>query len=278
VLVPRVPTRGTAATQVAEYLRGFLGTRIAWSRLNGLLIISGAFGLFRRDLILEVGGFSTATLGEDMELVLRLHEQIRPRQPDARIVHAADATCWTETPSGIGPLRGQRIRWHVGLLDNLRLHRRLIGNPRYGVVGLISTPQSVLFEVLSPPLMVLGYVSLVLTLSTGAVSWELALGFFVLGLVSGQAETAAALVIEEVGFHRYRTADLLRMAWWSLLEGFWFRPLTSWWRLKATFLVLAGRRPGWGSIPRGAALGTIDGAALDTIDEPSELPPAAQSH
>jgi hypothetical protein len=131
-------------------------------------------------------------------------------------------------------LRGQRIRWHVGLLDSLKLHKRLTGNPRFGVVGLVSTPQSILFEVLSPPLMALGCLCFLLSLWYRELSWQLVAGFLVLVLINGQAETAAALVIEEVGFHRYRSTDLLKMAGWSLLEGFWFRPLISWWRLKAT--------------------------------------------
>ena len=120
---PRVPVRGLQASQVAEYLRSFLAARIAWSAMNGLLIISGAFGVFRRDLFRAVGGLSRDTLGEDMELVMRLHEHLRPVRPGVRIKFAADANCWTEAPPGLASLRGQRVRWHIGLLDNLRLHR-----------------------------------------------------------------------------------------------------------------------------------------------------------
>ena len=150
VTSPRVPHAGVEASQTCEYLRGFLGGRIAWSRLNGLLIISGAFGVFRRDLLRTTGGLSTQTLGEDMEVVMRLHHQLRPTRPQTRIAYAADATAWTEIPTSLAPLRGQRIRWHVGLLDNLRIHRRMTGRRRYGAVGLFALPFALAFEVLGP--------------------------------------------------------------------------------------------------------------------------------
>src|SRR5262249_9246460 len=140
VVRPPVSHSGVEAAQTSEHLRGFLGGRIAWSRLNGLLIVSGAFGVFRRDLVLFLGGLSKETLGEDMELVMRLHHQLRPTKPQARIAYAADATAWTEIPSALGPLRGQRIRWHVGLLDNLRIHRQIICRRRHGAVGTHPLP------------------------------------------------------------------------------------------------------------------------------------------
>jgi cellulose synthase/poly-beta-1,6-N-acetylglucosamine synthase-like glycosyltransferase len=135
----------------------FLGGRIAWSRLNGLLVISGAFGVFRRDLLRSTGGLSGQTLGEDMELVMRFHHQLRPARPQTRIAYAADATAWTEIPTSLAPLRGQRIRWHVGLLDNLRIHRRMIGRRRYGAVGLLALPYALAFEVVGPSVQLAGY-------------------------------------------------------------------------------------------------------------------------
>jgi cellulose synthase/poly-beta-1,6-N-acetylglucosamine synthase-like glycosyltransferase len=251
---PRVAVSGTEASQTGEYLRGFLGTRIAWSRLNGLLIISGAFGVFRRDLLRAVGGLSSATLGEDMEVVLRLHHRLRPARPQTRIVYAADATCWTEAPAGLRPLRGQRIRWHVGLIDNLRLHREMIGRRRFGAVGLFALPYTVLFEVLSPLLQVAGYAILVVLTVLGLTSWVYTGLFLVVTVLVGQLQTAGAILIEEVGFRRYRNRDLMLLGLWGLLETLWYRPLTALWRVWATVLVITGRRPGWGSIPRGVAL------------------------
>ena len=253
VTSPRVAHSGVEASQTCEYLRGFLGSRIAWSRLNGLLIISGAFGVFRRDLLRATGGLSRQTLGEDMELVMRLHHQLRPTRPQTRIAYAADATAWTEIPTSLAPLRGQRIRWHVGLLDNLRIHRRMTGRRRYGAVGLLALPYALAFEVLGPFVQIAGYAIMVALIVWYQVSWWYAAAFLLVPVLIGQLQTASALLIEEVGFRRYRNRDLIMLGAWSLVELFWYRPLTALWRIWATVLVIAGRRPGWGSIPRGAA-------------------------
>jgi cellulose synthase/poly-beta-1,6-N-acetylglucosamine synthase-like glycosyltransferase len=254
VVEARVPQRGTEASQLGEYLRASFGARIAWAKMNGLMIISGAFGVFRRDLVHAIGGLSSDTLGEDMELTMRLHERLRPSQPDARISFAPDANCWTEIPPGLGPLRGQRIRWHVGLLDNIRLHRRMILRRRFGAVGVFAFPYSILFEVIAPVLQAAGIVVTVALLAFGEIAWEYALAFVIAMFLAGQLQTAGAILIEDIGFGRYRVRDLMLIACWSLLEIFWFRPLTAIWRTWATLLFVVGRRPGWGKIPRGAAL------------------------
>ncbi len=268
VLKARVPVRGTEASQVGEYLRAFFGARIAWSSLNGLLIISGAFGVFRRDLVRAVGGLSKATLGEDMELVMRMHEQLRPMHPDLRIEFAADATSWTEAPSGLRPLRGQRVRWHVGLLDNLLIHKKMIARRRFGNVGLLALPYTILSEVVAPLLQVVGYGFLVIALIFHLVAWQFAVALFVVVLLVGQLQTAGAIVIEQLGFERYQRRDLLLIGGWSALEIFWYRPLTAFWLVWATLRVLSGRRTGWGKIPRGVALGEVPEGDL----EPAPLP------
>jgi cellulose synthase/poly-beta-1,6-N-acetylglucosamine synthase-like glycosyltransferase len=189
-----------------------------------------------------------------MELVMRMHEQLRPVRPGMRIEFAADATSWTEAPSGLKPLQGQRVRWYIGLLDNLRLHRRMIGRPLYGAVGVLALPYTILFEVIAPILQVLGYTILIVLLVQGQIAWEYAVALFLFALLFGQLQTAAAILVEEIGFGRYRRRDLILIGGWGLLEIFWYRPLTALWRAWASFLWLAGRRPGWGKIPRGAAL------------------------
>lgn len=252
---PKVPTHGIAGSQVGEYLRSFLASRIAWSSMNGLLIISGAFGIFRRDLFRAVGGLSRDTLGEDMELVMRLHEQLRPVRPDTRIEFAADATCWTEAPQGLRPLRGQRIRWHIGLLDNIRIHRRMLGRRRYGAVGLLSLPYTVLVEVMGPLMQIAGYAIVIGLAVFDEIAWEYAIALMIVVLLVAQLQTAGAILTEEIGFGRYRRRDLLLIGGWSLLEMFWYQPISAVWRVWASFLWVIGRRPGWGTIPRGAALG-----------------------
>jgi cellulose synthase/poly-beta-1,6-N-acetylglucosamine synthase-like glycosyltransferase len=254
VVEPRAPWRGTEASQVGEYLRAFFGARIAWATMNGLMIISGAFGVYRRDLLRSVGGLSKETLSEDMELTTRLHELLRPTEPQTRIGFAPDANCWTEVPPGLGPLRGQRIRWHVGLLDNIRIHKRMILRRRFGAVGVFALPYNILFEVMAPLLQTAGIAITIFLLAVGQIAWQYAIAFLLAMFLVGQLQTAGAILIEDVGFGRYRARDLMLIACWGVLEIFWFRPLTAIWRTWATLLFLVGRRPGWGKIPRGTAL------------------------
>lgn len=254
VVTPGVAGMGLGATQVLEYLRGFLGTRIAWSEMNGLLIISGAFGVFRQDLLVALGGLSSATLGEDMEITMRAHRMIRPTQKDAHVVFAPDAVCWTEAPGTMAGLRSQRIRWHAGLLDNLRMHWRMFGRPRYGAVGVVAMPYAVLFEAFEPLIEVLGYAIVITLIIESSANWTYLAAFFLIAVLTGQVLNATALLIEEIGFRRYKAADMARLTAWGLVESLWFRPALAWWRLKATILALTGRRPGWGTIPRGEGI------------------------
>jgi cellulose synthase/poly-beta-1,6-N-acetylglucosamine synthase-like glycosyltransferase len=254
VTAPGVSTHGTAATQVLEYLRGFLGTRIACSEMNGMLIISGAFGVFQRDLVLALGGLSDHTLGEDMELTMRIHHLLRPDWKEARVEFAPDAVCWTEAPATMAGLRSQRVRWHAGLLDNLRIHWRMFGRPRFGTAGTVAMPYVVLFEAVEPLVEILGFAIVITLIAVNSVNWTYLLAFFLVAVVTSQVLNASALLIEEIGFRRYHSKDLALLAAWGLVEALWFRPALAWWRLKATLLALSGRRPGWGVIPRGEGI------------------------
>jgi cellulose synthase/poly-beta-1,6-N-acetylglucosamine synthase-like glycosyltransferase len=254
VVAPAVSLRGVGATQVLEYLRGFFATRIAWSEMNGLLIISGAFGIFRRDLLVALGGFSRETLGEDMEMTMRIHHLLRPGWKEARVEFVPDAVCWTEAPGTMGGLRNQRVRWHAGLLDNLRMHWRMLGRRRYGAAGTVAMPYIVLFEALEPLVEVLGFAIVITLIVANSVSWPYLVAFFLVALVTSELLSATALLIEEIGFRRYHAKDLALMTAWGLVEALWFRPVLAWWRLQATALALIGRRPGWGVIPRGEGI------------------------
>jgi cellulose synthase/poly-beta-1,6-N-acetylglucosamine synthase-like glycosyltransferase len=222
--------------------------------MNGLLIISGAFGVFRRDLLVALGGFSRATLGEDMEMTMRIHHLLRPQMKDARVEFVPDAVCWTEAPGTMGGLRNQRVRWHTGLFDNLRMHWRMFGRPRFGAARTFAMPYVVFFEALEPLVEVVGFAIVITMLVLDAVNWTYLVAFFLVAALSGEVLSATALLIEEIGFRRYHAKDLARLTMWGLVESVWFRPAMAWWRLKATLFALIGRRPGWGVIPRGEAI------------------------
>jgi len=187
-------------------------------------------------------------------MTMRIHHLIRPQMKDAHVVFAPDAVCWTEAPGTMGGLRNQRVRWHTGLLDNLRMHWRMTGRPRFGAAGTFAMPYLVLFEATEPLVEVVGFAIVVTLVILNAVNWTYVLAFFLIAAVTGEVLSATALLIEEIGFRRYKAKDLARLTAWGMLESLWFRPALAWWRLKATALALIGRRPGWGTIPRGAAI------------------------
>ena len=167
-----MPRRPLADIQVVEYLRAFHLGRAGWSRLNALILISGAFGVFRRDVLVEVGGLDPTSIGEDFELVLRLHRHLRRRRRDYRVTFLTEPVCWTEVPSTASVLRRQRSRWHRGLWETLWAYRGMLFNPRYGRLGLVAVPYYWLFELLAPLLELAGLVLVVLGLLLQVVSIE----------------------------------------------------------------------------------------------------------
>lgn len=261
VVDPHVSASGLEATQVLEYLRGFLGVRIAWSRLNALALVSGAFGLFRRDTLVAVGGFLRDSLGEDLEATVRLHNELRPRWPTARVAFVPEAVCWTQAPDTLRGLRSQRIRWQVGLLETMRLYRGMLGRRRYGAVGTLAMPYGLFFEALSSIVELLGYAVVIALVVLEPSTWPFLVTLFVVSVLFGQLQSVLALLIEETGFRRYGRAGMTRLLGWSLLEILWYHPLLTLWRTWGTFSLLVGRRPGWGTIPRR----TLDEAPAESV-------------
>jgi cellulose synthase/poly-beta-1,6-N-acetylglucosamine synthase-like glycosyltransferase len=261
VVDPDVSWGGVEATQVLEYLRGFLGTRIAWSRLNGLAIVSGGFGVFRRDTLVSVGGLLRDTIGEDLEVTLRLHHELRPGWPTARIAFVPDAVSWTQAPSTLRDLRTQRVRWQIGLIQSLRLHGGMIARRRFGAVGLLSLPYVALFEAVSMVFEILGYAIVTTLFVLDPSTWPYLAAFVGITLLFGQMQSMLALLIEESGFRRYGRAGTTRLIGWGLLEILWYRPLLAVWRTWATASVLLGKQPTWGTIER-RELGAAPGEAV----------------
>jgi cellulose synthase/poly-beta-1,6-N-acetylglucosamine synthase-like glycosyltransferase len=245
-----LPRAILARLQVVEYLRAFLAGRVAQSMMNGLLIVSGAFGLFRRDALLRIGGFDTSSVGEDMEVVVRLHRAFREAGEPYRIVFRPDPVCWTEVPERAAVLARQRNRWQRGTLQVLSRHRRLILNPRYGSLGLFALPYYVIFEALGPLIECAGYAVTGTALMTGTLDRTFAQLFFLVAVAFGALISLAAVILEELSFRRYpRVRDLLWLAAFGVLENFGYRQLTTWWRLRGMVDFARGRRD-WGAMPR----------------------------
>jgi cellulose synthase/poly-beta-1,6-N-acetylglucosamine synthase-like glycosyltransferase len=250
VVKTAVPTHMLAGLQVVEYLRAFLFGRLGWNRLGGNIIISGAFGLFQRESVVDAGGYLHDTVGEDMELVLRLKRLSYERGGPGKIAFVPDPVAWTEVPESTGSLGRQRDRWHRGLADVLWRHRRMLLNPRYGITGLFVFPYYAFVELLAPVIEAVGIIGLALGLLFGVVDWNFAGLFYLTAYGLGTALTAFTLILEDLSFHRYDSfRDRSLLFWWALIENVGYRQLTVYWRLRGLWKFIRGRKD-WGVMER----------------------------
>lgn len=261
VVVTRAPRQALGGIQVVEYLRAFLFGRLGWNRLGGTPIISGAFGLFDLAAVRAAGGYATDTVGEDMELVVRLRRRGYEAGRPAKVAFAPDPVAWTEAPSSLRVLSRQRERWHRGLADTLWRHRRMMLNPRYRSLGLLAYPYFLLVELLSPIVEVVGLVGLVVALAFGAVDLTFALVYFLVAYGLGILLATAALALEEFSFHRYASlSDRVVLLGWGVLENLGYRQLTVLYRLNGLQRFVRGRSD-WGRMQR-------QGFAAEEVHDP----------
>ena len=236
--------------QIIEYLRAFLMGRIGLSRHNLLLIISGAFGVFSKHWVVEAGGYKTDTVGEDMELVVRLHSLLKERGLKKKIVYVPDPVCWTEVPEDFTFLRKQRRRWHRGLFESLWTHRKMLFNPKYGTIGFISFPYFWIVEFFGPIVELAGYLFIILCLFLGGIYIEFAILIFLLSLLYGSLFSMAAVLLEEWSLTKYpKVSDIIKLFLYSLTETLWYRPLTVLWRCEGIWQMIKGDKS-WGEMKR----------------------------
>ena len=246
----RVDRRLLPAVQVVEYLRAFLFGRLGWNRLGGNLIISGAFGLFKRQYLLAIQGYRTGSVTEDMDLVVRLHRYLKEHRLRDILPFIPDPVAWTEVPSSVRVLARQRERWQRGLLETLWIHRDLLFNPRYGTIGMIAYPFFLFGEALAPAIEVLGYIGVIAGLALGLVDLQFAWLFFSVVVLYGMLLSVWAILLEEVSFRRYtRRVDVVRLLINAVVESFGYRQLTLLFRLRAFWKLARGER-GWGAMQR----------------------------
>ena len=246
----RVPTRLLPGIQVVEYLRAFLFGRLGWNRLGGNLIISGAFGLFRKEYVMAVGGYQATSIVEDLDLVVRMHRYLRRNKIKYEMPFIPDPVAWTEVPESAKVLARQRERWHRGLIAAMWQYKTMLFNPRYGRIGLFAMPFFAFGEMLAPLIELLGYVITVVGLISGLVNISFALLFLLVAWGYGMLLSIWAIVLEEVSFRRYRRwSDLVRMLLFAMVETFGYRQANVWWRLKA-FASVWRRVHVWGDMTR----------------------------
>ena len=246
-----LPRKLLPLLQIVEYLRAFLFGRLGWAAIDSVLIISGAFGVFKKEVVIEAGGYASGSLGEDMELIVRLHRRYRQRDLPYAIHFIPEPVCWTEAPESLAVLKSQRVRWQRGLAESLSAHRSLCLSRRGGVPGWVAFPFMTVFEWWGPLLEVVGYAFMVYLVIAGHIALEIFLIFMAMAFLLGFTLSLSALLLEELTFHLYpRFPQILRLAFAAMIENIGFRQLVSVWRLMGLVQWLFGAKARWGEMAR----------------------------
>ncbi|HEY8657862.1 MAG TPA: sulfatase-like hydrolase/transferase [Hanamia sp.] len=224
-----LPKKFLPRTQTLEYIRSFLLGRMAWSRLNGLLLISGAFGAFDKEIVIKCGGYSVDTVGEDMELIVRMRRYMEENKLPYKITYIPDPLCWTEAPASYKILGRQRNRWTRGTIETLRMHKIMFFNPRYGVLGMVSYPYWFFFEFLAPIIEFVGICVFIVFAFLGLVQWSTF--FILLGciLLFGFLFSIFAIMMEVLTYNQYKDKkDIFKLIITAFMEPFIFHPFVVW--------------------------------------------------
>lgn len=250
VEVIELPNKPLVIMQIVEYFRAFLIGRLGFSRFNQLLIVSGAFGVFRKDKVIHVGGYQEGTVGEDMELIVRLHRMIREEKLSDRIEYIPDPVCWTEAPESFNVLRLQRIRWQRGLAETIYNHRKMLFNPKYGSVGLLTLPYFFFVELLGAVFEFAGFLLIVGGLLFDFLDPTVVFIIFLVTVIYGSFISSLAVLLEEMTMHKYpKVSHLMKLFFWSLTESFWYRPILVIWRLEG-LIAFFTKKSEWGQMQR----------------------------
>jgi cellulose synthase/poly-beta-1,6-N-acetylglucosamine synthase-like glycosyltransferase len=237
----RLPRKSIEVIQVIEYLRAFLIGREAWGQGNMLTIISGAFGVFRTDLVRAVGGYRSNSIGEDFDLVARMHRHLLEKGVDYHIHFVPDPMCWTEVPSDLQSLGRQRARWQKGLLDVLWPNRDMLFRPRYGRIGSFALPYLWLFELFAPVVETAGIITIVLAACLSVLSREFFLQFLLFGYAFATVISIGSVLQEEITYKRYNDwQDVVRLVSYCFFEHFPYRQMHMIWRLQGLWQYLRG--------------------------------------
>lgn len=236
--------------QTIEYYRVFLTTRVWFNSFNGNLIISGAFGLFRKNVVLNVGGYDTGTIGEDMDLVVKLHSFYRKNKIKYKIKYEHKAICWSQVPEKLKDLKGQRRRWHIGLITSLTSHRYIFLNPKYGLVGIFSFLYFVVYEMFSCIIDVFGLIIILISYFSGLLNLKFLVTFLSIYIFYSVIISLTSIILENYIFkYTFNLYTFLKLTFFATLESFGYRQLCSWYRIIG-FIGYRKRKYQWSKISR----------------------------
>lgn len=246
----KVPDKLLPRIQALEYLRAFLLGRMAWSKLDGLLIISGAFGMFDKEIAIQVGGYNCKTVGEDMELIVRMRRYMIETKQKYAVPYIPNPLCWTEAPETFNILLKQRSRWTRGTMETLWIHRKMFLNPKYKVLGLLSIPYWFLFEYLAPIIELIGLLATFLFAILGILNWKLFILLLLFAYCFAVMISFFALLMEEYTYHQYpKIADFNKLLSGAIIEPFYFHLFVVYAALKGNWEKIKGNK-GWGDMTR----------------------------
>jgi poly-beta-1,6-N-acetyl-D-glucosamine synthase len=245
-----VPKDYLPRAQALEYIRAFLLGRMAWSKLNGLMIISGAFGMFDKEILIKAGGYNKNTVGEDMELVVRMRRYMHEKREPYRVAYIPDPLCWTEAPSTYKMLGRQRNRWTRGIAETLMIHRKLFLNPKYGILGMISYPYWFIFEWLTPIIEATGLVYFFTMMFLDRENSRFFLALFLSVYTFSFMFSMFAILYEELSYNQYKKlTDILKLMLTAMVEPFVYHPLNVYWALQGNLALIRGKKD-WGVMVR----------------------------
>lgn len=246
VIQPRVPGGWLQTIQAAEYLRCFLLGRAGWSQLRGMLFISGAFGLFRREICELAGGFHRYTDSDDLEMMTCLHHRMLEDRHPYRIAYVPEPRCWTVVPSRYRHLARQRARWSKILTEALWIHRAMMFNPRYRGTGLVVLPFYLIFDLFSAVVEIAAVLAFIAGWAAGILGPVLVLLFVAAALGYGAFLTIVSIIVEELTFHRYRRwRDFALLVYGAVAENIGYRQLHAWWSLRGIVAAILRRKTTW---------------------------------
>ncbi|MDP3360444.1 MAG: glycosyltransferase [Lutibacter sp.] len=245
------PKKLIEKAQILEYIRAFLLGRMAWSRLNGLLVISGAFGLFNKKVAIEVGGYDTNTVGEDMELIVRMRRYMEETKQKYKVAYIPDPLCWTEAPDNYKIFISQRNRWTRGTIETLRMHRKVAFNPKYKSLGLLSYPYWLFYERLAPVIEAIGIIYFIILAALNEVRWDYALAFIILAYLFAVLFSIVAIFSEELTYHQYKKKGTgFKLIMISMLEPFVLHPFILYAAIRGNMDYYFNKKKKWGEMTR----------------------------
>lgn len=246
----KLPKQFLPRVQTLEYIRAFLLARMAWSQINGLLIISGAFGAFDREIVKKVGGYSADTVGEDMELVVRMRRYMEERKASYKVAYIPDPLCWTEAPASYKILGRQRNRWTRGTIETLKIHHKLFFNPNYGVLGMLCYPYWFFYEFLAPIIEFIGILGFIFFMFAGIINWPFFFALLGFILLFAWLYSVFAILMEVSTYNQYKKrGEVAKLLLTAVAEPFFFHPFVIWSAIRGNIDLLR-KKNSWGEMTR----------------------------